>query len=58
MNRRELVGLLGAGMGFGLASALRGDLEVAAESLQSVTGTGNVAFPKGKVIRTLRQSEV
>ena len=53
MNRRELLGLLGAGAGLGMASAALGDWEVTAESSQVAARAGTVDFPKGAVIRTL-----
>jgi phosphotriesterase-related protein len=53
ITRREWLGLLGAGAGLGLASAVGGDPGRAAELLQAVAPAGNVAFPKGAVIRTL-----
>ena len=40
LSRRELLGLLGAGAGFAAASAVGGDLRVAAASLQAEARTG------------------
>jgi phosphotriesterase-related protein len=53
LSRREVLALLGAGAGFGLASAARGDLGLAAAPLQAVASAGKVVFPKDAVIRTL-----
>jgi phosphotriesterase-related protein len=53
MSRRELLHLLGAGAGFGMASAIRGDWHVAAEPLQAIGSAGTVAFPTAAVIRTV-----
>jgi predicted metal-dependent phosphotriesterase family hydrolase len=54
-SRREAIGLLGAGAGLGLISAVRGDLGLTAAPAQTVASTGKIAFPKGAVIRTLLQ---
>ena len=53
LSRREVLALLGAGAGFGLASAARGDWRLAAAPLQPAASAGKVAFPKDAVIRTL-----
>ena len=53
LSRREVLALLGAGAGFGLASAARGDVGLAAAPLQPAASAGKVAFPKDAVIRTL-----
>ena len=52
-GRREVLGLLGAGAGLGLASAMRWDRSLAAAPPQAGASTERVAFPKGAVIRTL-----
>jgi phosphotriesterase-related protein len=46
-----MLAVLGAGAGLGLASAVRGDVAMAAAPAQAPAAT--VAFPKGAVIRTL-----
>ena len=53
MSRRDVLGLIGAGAGLGLASAVRGDLWAAVEPVQTVARPGTVVFPKDAVIRTL-----
>jgi predicted metal-dependent phosphotriesterase family hydrolase len=53
LSRREVLALLGAGTGFGLASAARGNRGLAAAPLQPAASAGQVVFPKGAVIRTL-----
>ena len=53
LSRREVLALLGPGAGFGLASAVRGDMGLAASPLQTAASGGKVAFPKDAVIRTL-----
>ena len=53
LSRREVLALLGAGAGFGLASAVRSDVGLAASPLQTAASGGKVAFPKDAVIRTL-----
>src|ERR1700722_10651276 len=59
LSRREALGLLGAGAGFGLAHALGGSAEPAAASAQAVTSSSQlrpatrVTFPKGTTIRTV-----
>jgi phosphotriesterase-related protein len=53
LSRREALGLLGAGAGLGVLSAVRGDLGPAAAAPLAVASTGKIAFPKGAVIRTL-----
>ncbi|MEO8259714.1 MAG: hypothetical protein ABI868_20380 [Acidobacteriota bacterium] len=52
MNRREVLGLLGAGAGFGLASAARSGVNLTAAPRQSAAAS-TTAFPKDAVIRTL-----
>jgi hypothetical protein len=49
----ELLHLLGAGAGLGMASAIRGEWHAAAEPLQAIGRTGTVAFPTAAVIRTV-----
>ena len=48
-----MLALFGAGAGFSLASAVRGDLGLGAAPLQQAASAGKVAFPKDAVIRTL-----
>jgi phosphotriesterase-related protein len=52
LTRREALGLLGAGAGFGLASAMRGDRRLAASPWQAAAGPP-LTVPAGAVIRTV-----
>jgi predicted metal-dependent phosphotriesterase family hydrolase len=53
LSRRKVLGLLGAGAGFGLSSAVRWDLGLVAAPAQAIASTRKVVFPKGAVIRTV-----
>ena len=53
MSRRQLLGLVGAGAGLGVASALPRELLAAVAPLQAAARAATVAFPKDAVIRTL-----
>ena len=53
MSRRELLGLLGAGAGLGLASAVRGDSARPPNRSRRSNPPATVAFPEGAVIRTV-----
>src|SRR2546422_930935 len=52
LSRRKALGLLGAGAGFALASALRGEAGLAAAPWQAAA-TRTLNFPNGAVIRTV-----
>jgi predicted metal-dependent phosphotriesterase family hydrolase len=53
LSRREALGLLGAGAGFGLTAALRGGADLNAASWQAVASSAKVTFPEGATIRTV-----
>ena len=53
ITRREAIGLLGAGAGLGLLSPLRANARTAAAWQAGAARAGQVAFPKGAIVRTL-----
>jgi phosphotriesterase-related protein len=54
VNRRQAIGLLGAGAGLGLLAAARPAVELLAASGQAAGSSArNVTFPKGAIIRTI-----
>jgi len=53
IDRREAIGLLGAGAGLGLLSPLRANAWTAAAWQAGAARAGQVAFPKGAIVRTL-----
>jgi phosphotriesterase-related protein len=53
MNRREAIGLLGAGAGLGLLSSARATAWSAGTWQAGAARASKVAFPKGAIVRTL-----
>jgi len=53
ITRREAIGLLGAGAGLGLLFPLRANARTAAAWQAGAARAGQVAFPKGAIVRTL-----
>src|SRR5438128_3255723 len=53
LSRRQAIGLLGMGAGFGAVAALREELALAASWQAAPRGATKVTFPKAAIIRTI-----